>query len=131
MRRFLGDQSGVSAVEFGLVLPVFLALTLGAMNFSMLTFLNSRLHYAVDDAARCMAVGQCTSGNVSAHASANFTFPSTSPSFSGVSSTCNVSGGSGGQTGYLVTGTATYELNMVVASLSIPISATSCFAAQD
>jgi Flp pilus assembly protein TadG len=131
MRRFLKEEAGVSAVEFALVLPIFLALTLGAMNFSLLTFLNSRLHYAVDDAARCMAVNQCTAANVSAHASANFNFPSVSPSFTGVSSTCNVSGGSGGQTGYLVTGTATYDLNVVVASLSVPITATSCFAAQD
>lgn len=131
MRRLLKDQFGVSAVEFALVLPIFLALTLGAMNFSMLTFLNSRLHYAVDDAARCIAVNLCTTANVSTHASANFDFPSTAPSFTGTSSTCNVSGGSGGQAGYLVTGTATYQLNMVVASLSVPMSATSCFAKQD
>ena len=128
-RSFWRAQAGASAVEFALVVPAFLALTIGALNLCILLYINSTLHFAVDDAARCMSISQAagttacdTVAHTRTHALATFNFPSLSPVITPLAAqTC----------GNQVTGTATYQLNAVLTSMAVNLSATSCFPVQN
>jgi Flp pilus assembly pilin Flp len=119
LARFWQDRRGASAVEFAIVVPLLGALTIGAINLCILVYMDARLQFAVDGAARCGAIGTCTA---TSQAASSFGFASLSPTFSvPVSANCH---------GTKVTGTVTYPLNAVLASFSIPLTASSCFAAQ-
>ena len=123
--RFWRAQTGASAVEFALVVPAFLALTIGALNLCIVLYINSNLHFAVDDAARCMSVKTTvcdTVAHTKTHALATFNFPSLSPTI-----TPTFAAACGNQ----VSGSATYQLNAVVTNLSVNLSATSCFPVQN
>lgn len=63
LHRLLGDRTGAAAVEFALVVPAFLLLLIGIMEFGRLMWTQNALHYAVEEAARCSAVDTtvCTS----------------------------------------------------------------------
>ena len=123
MRRLSGwrrDQAGASALEFALVVPIVVALTLGGINLCLLLYANTTLHYAVDDAARCMSVKTlvCTSpGATQTYALASYKGPAISPTFTAVAAAC----------GSQVTGTATYQLNAVLVNFPVAMSAVSCF----
>ncbi len=126
--NFWREESGSGIAEFAMVVPVFFALMFGLMNMCFVLFFNAHLHYAVDDAARCMSVNpvnvtnSCSSAsNTQTHAGANFNFPSLSPSFTASSQTC----------GDQVVGTATYRLNLVVAVVPMTLNAKACFPIQD
>jgi len=122
LRTLLRHDSGSSLVEFALVAPLFLALTVGLINFCILVYFNSVLHWAVDDVARCKAVGVCNSASlVSARETADFGFASLNPSFTGPTLV---------SCGYQVTATATYQLNAVLYNQPIVLNATSCFPTQ-
>jgi|SRR5579859_256141 len=54
---FAKDTAGAAALEFGLVLPAFVAVILGIMQVAYLLWIDNLLHYAVNGAARCGAVG--------------------------------------------------------------------------
>jgi Flp pilus assembly protein TadG len=126
--RFWRAQAGASAVEFAMVVPAFLALTIGALNLCILLYINSTLHFAVDDAARCMSVKTTVCDTVAhtrTHALATFNFPSLSPTITPTFGT--VGSGCGNQ----VTGAATYRLNAVVTSINVSLSAQSCFPIQN
>lgn len=125
---FWRQQGGAAAAEFALVLPVFFALILGVINVSLLAYFNANLHFAVDDAARCMSVNPAvvthscsSSASTQSHALANFNYPSLNPSFTAVSASC----------GDKVSGTANFNVNAVVISVPVTLSATSCFPLQD
>lgn len=50
------DRRGSAAIEFGLLLPVFLMMLIGIIDAGRLIWTRSVLGYAVQDAARCAAV---------------------------------------------------------------------------
>ena len=54
--RFSHDRSGASAVEFALVLPAFLMLIFGTIEFSRLIFVGSSVQWATDRAARLAVI---------------------------------------------------------------------------
>lgn len=56
----LGDKRGVAAVEFALIMPVFLVLVMGGFNLGWAFLLNQRLEFAAEGAARCAAIGKCS-----------------------------------------------------------------------
>ena len=59
MRRataLLRDRRGATAVEFALILPPFLLLLLGVVEFGRALWTQSALHFAVEEAARCAGV---------------------------------------------------------------------------
>ena len=131
--RFWSDERGTTAVEFAMVVSLLLALTLGAINMSLVLFAQSALHFAVDDAARCMSVK--TACNVSTliggvptlvpnntltinYAKASYQGPNI-----GVSFTPNAAQACGNQ----VTGTGTYNLNAVVGDFPITLNAQACY----
>jgi Flp pilus assembly protein TadG len=123
-RKFWQDRAGATAAEFALVVPVFGALTIGAINLCLVVYANSLMQFAVDDAARCQSVKTtiCTStAATQTHAAATFGYASLNPTFTASQGAC----------GSKVVGTVTYPLMAVVTTLSVPISATSCFPIQD
>ena len=63
LARLAREPLGVSAVETALLLPLFLALLLGIVEFSRALWTQAALQYAVEAAARCAAVNTTTCDN--------------------------------------------------------------------
>jgi Flp pilus assembly protein TadG len=61
----LDDRSGTSAVEFALVVPVFLVMLLGIIEFGRVVWTQSALQHAVEAAARCAVVTPSQCGTTS------------------------------------------------------------------
>ena len=131
--RYWGDEIGTSAVEFALVLPAFAALTLGLLQICLLYFANSSLQYATQFAARCMSLQAtvCSSQpTTSTYATSEYNGPTLSgltftASFKSAGARC----GAGGVSGNKLTASGTYVVNAVLVTLTVPLSATSCFPA--
>jgi hypothetical protein len=118
--RATGDNRGTAAVEFAIVGPIFLSLTVGMIYVCMLMFSMASLQYAVEEGARCASVKTlvCTSNSVTqTHALNAYFGPLISPTFTSTTAAC----------GHQVTGTATFSLNTGLRRISVPLSATSCF----
>src|SRR6266481_5685627 len=63
LRRLAGACEGVEAIEFAIILPVFLLFILGCIEFGRLFWTQSELQYATEAAARCVTVS-CQSTNI-------------------------------------------------------------------
>lgn len=119
-QRFHRDLGGASAVEFALVLPVFVLLVLGSMSAATLGLSIASMNYAVEEAARCSALKKTACATPSAtatFASSKYVGPSISPVFTYSTAGC----------GNTVTGTATFSLNLVPAFSSVPLSTSACY----
>ena len=55
-RRWAGRGDGVTAVEFALLLPFFVILLFGIIEFGQVLFLQAALQHAVTEAARCATI---------------------------------------------------------------------------
>jgi Flp pilus assembly pilin Flp len=118
-RRFAADRGGASAVEFAIILPVFILLVLGSISLAMLTFSISSLNYAVEDAARCAAVNKvlCSSpGTTAKYALTRYLGPPIKPVFTYSTTGC----------GNTVSATATYQMDIIPQIASIPLKASAC-----
>ncbi len=118
--RNLADKRGTAAVEFALVLPMFLILLIGGFFCAFMLFTAGGLHYAVERAARCAKVqtSVCTSTTATQnYAQTQFSGYGVTPVFTAVSTTC----------GQQVTGSATFAMNIYVRTISIPLTATACY----
>jgi Flp pilus assembly protein TadG len=62
------DRSGAQAIEFALTAPALLLMIFGGMDFCRLIWTQSALHLSVETAARCGAVGLCTTSTAPAYA---------------------------------------------------------------
>ena len=58
--KLFRDIRGASALEFGLVLPAITTFIIGIAQVGYLLWIDNLLHYSVDAAARCGAVGSTT-----------------------------------------------------------------------
>lgn len=58
IRRFRSDDSGVTAVEFALVAPLFFLLLFSIIEVALMSFSNSTLHTGLAGAARLVRTGQ-------------------------------------------------------------------------
>jgi Flp pilus assembly protein TadG len=56
MQRFLSNNSGTTAIEFALVLPVYLIVILGIFATSLMLWEENSIQYAAEQAARCASV---------------------------------------------------------------------------
>ncbi len=65
LRRLWRDTRGAAALEFGILLPVFIPLILGIMQFGQLFWTQTALQHAVDMAARCASINTTTCGSTS------------------------------------------------------------------
>lgn len=118
-RRFRADHGGASAVEFAIILPVFVLVVMGSISVAMLIFSASSLNYAVQDAARCAAVNKTLCPDATSteqYALSKYLGPTISPVFSYSTSGC----------GNTVTATATYRMDIIPQLARIPLTASSC-----
>ena len=115
------DQQGTTAVEFGIIAPVFIALLVGTMGLCVALFLIGSLHFAVEDGARCASVKTtiCSDGPTTvAYTQSRYLGPSgVTPNFTYAAAAC----------GNSVSASITYSVNVLFKTLVIPISATACF----
>ena len=65
LRRLWADRSGASALEFGLLLPVFVPLIFGVIEFGQVFWTQTALQHAVEMAARCATINSTTCGTAS------------------------------------------------------------------
>lgn len=118
-RRFWADRGGASAVEFAIILPVFMLLVLGSMSAALLTFAVSSLNYAVEDAARCAAVNKTLCSNATEtvnYARSKYAGPPVAASFTYSNGGC----------GNTVSAVATLSLNIVPEISNVPLKASAC-----
>ena len=116
----INDQQGATAVEFAIIAPLFIALTVGLFNLCLLMFAISSMHFAVEGAARCASVNTTTCPNSSAiraEAAARYYGPQVSQTFTYAVAAC----------GNSVTSSGTFVLYAGIAQFTIPLSATACF----
>jgi len=62
LARLLRKQDGATVIEFSMVLPIFLVTVLGIIVSGRALWTQAALHYAVEEAARCMTINTATCG---------------------------------------------------------------------
>ena len=120
LRRFGRDESGATAPEYGLVMPVLIFSILGGLWAGLLMFSSSSLDLAVQSAARCMSVdaNQCGSASATeAYAQAQYQGPSIAPAFTATLSGC----------GHTVTAEASYDMRVLPGFAAVPLSVSACY----
>ena len=121
-RRFAKAVEGAAAVEFAMVLPAFAVLIVGTIFVCQLMFETASMKYAVEAAARCAAVNTSTCSSASTtqtYAASKYYGPAhPAPTFTASSATC----------GQNVSASVTYVLKTGITSISIPLTASACFA---
>jgi Flp pilus assembly protein TadG len=109
-------------VELGIILPVFLSMLFGIINVAMVLWTFGSLHYAVETAARCAAVGasNCTTASgIQTYALNQYSGQSLGGTNPFVYSATGC--------GNTVTASYTYSLVILfIATYSVPLSATAC-----
>ena len=65
-RRFLRDQRGVAALEFGLLAPIFFLMLLALIDLAIYFATTAIVHDAMETAARAVRVGALQSGSTAA-----------------------------------------------------------------
>lgn len=122
-RRFFRCYRGSTAVEFALVLPVMVLLAFGGIGINAMMSANIALNFAAQDAARCRAIKTlvCTDNtSVQTYGASKYVGPAlASLTFLPNKLTC----------GWQVVATGTYTLRTGLASISVPMMATACYAA--
>jgi Flp pilus assembly protein TadG len=117
---FMTCQSGsASAVEFALVAPILLALTIGGLSTGLVVYSAAGLHDAVEQAARCYSVNasQCSSASNAQKYAKNAYYGMNTPTFTASIQSC----------GHQVAATVTVQLTAIVTNFSVPLNAQACF----
>ncbi|HWY63296.1 MAG TPA: TadE family protein [Rhizomicrobium sp.] len=117
---WLEDERGSPAVEFALVGPVFLLLLVGTIYVGLLLFSTGSLQYAVEEGARCASVKTTVCTNSAAtitYTTAAYYGPIIAPTFTSSTQAC----------GHAVSGSANFNFDFGLRTLTVPLSATSCF----
>jgi Flp pilus assembly pilin Flp len=122
VRTFRRNESGASALEFALILPIFVTMIIGGMFLADLAFASTSLHYAVQEAARCAGVKTtiCSdSATTVAYAQKRYSGPDFGETFSYAKNAC----------GHTVTATGTFVVPTGLTNLNVPLTAAACFPA--
>jgi Flp pilus assembly protein TadG len=119
-RRFVQDEAGNLAVEFGLLTPVLLLLVLGIAEGGRLLWTVNALHYSVQEAARCASIDATNCH--SATQIQNFAAGRSGAGFASSVFTAAVVA-----CGNRVTASYSMPLNIPFMSHSISLSAQSCY----
>lgn len=122
LSRFLRQANGASAVEFGLVAPVFFAALIGALELGVLFWTNLGLQHATERAARCASVNKTLCGGetaIKAYASSQvFGLTVPASAFAVAQPAC----------GFQVN--ASHQFRFVIANFGVPsmqLTASACF----
>ncbi len=118
--RFLKDRAATAAVEFGIVGPGFMLLTVGMLSLGAGLFVVGSLHYAVEEGARCASIKSsvCSDSATTVAYTQNHFYAPGSVSFSY---------NAAGSCGHAVSGSVTYSLNLALTTISVPLTAAACF----
>jgi Flp pilus assembly protein TadG len=122
LRRLIQDRRGSVGVEFALVAPALCVVVLGAMEFGRMSWTQSALNFAVEEAARCASVtpSVCgTSSDIATYAASKIA-PGYVPAsaFTGTTASC----------GHQVTASFAYPFVATgLFSMTPTLSATACF----
>jgi Flp pilus assembly protein TadG len=119
-RRFGRDESGATALEYGLVMPLLIFGILGAAWAGLLMYSAASLDLAVQSAARCMAVDANSCGTASAtqtYAQTQYQGPAIGPTFLATASGC----------GHTVTAQAKFGLQILPGMPAVPLSSSACY----
>jgi len=113
------DERGTSAVEFAILMPVFVLLVVGAIYICMGLFLVGSLNYAVEEGAPCAAVKTtvCSDSPTTVAYTQKQYFGLSSPNFTYSTAAC----------GNVVSGSVTYVANLGITQVSVPVSASACY----
>jgi Flp pilus assembly pilin Flp len=117
---FLRNENGAGAVEFAMVLPLFIILVFGTINGSIMYSAQTQLHYAAERAARCKSVdvdGACDDADAYAKGLYN------GPNLGGLLFTAT----DDPTCGWRIVGNGEYELMTGFDSTAVTISAISCY----
>ena len=68
MRKVFGNSSGASAVEFGLIAPVFIFTVLAALEYSLLLYSRAAMQNSARVSVRELSLGQLTDASAPAYA---------------------------------------------------------------
>lgn len=123
--RFIRRRGGAVSAEFALVIPIMIALVLGAMNTGVMTFAFVSLHYAAEAAARCGAIDAthcATDSDTQTFAAGKYRGPSIGATFASSTDATNKC--------KAVTGTGTFNFVTGIASLPVTLSARACYSLQ-
>lgn len=119
MIKPLINRRGATALEFAVVLPLFLTLALGMLHVSNIFFSSNALQYAVQEAARCASVDTVECPNIAkakAYAQKSYVGSGT-PSFTHSIQAC----------GNSISASLTYSWSIGLHSFTTPLSASACF----
>jgi Flp pilus assembly protein TadG len=122
--KFLKNDRGAAAVEFGLLAVPVIGFILAIIEFGWVLWIDNALNIAVDTAARCGAVQSTTipCNGIDMVTTANTVFPLTAPAGTFTNNTsCQNDGGSG------LVGAYNASIGVWVWSVSITLTATSCY----
>jgi Flp pilus assembly protein TadG len=66
--RFFKNRRGATAVEFALIMPFFLSMIFGLIEFGRAMWIRNTMQYAVEEAARYGSISGASSGDISTYA---------------------------------------------------------------
>jgi Flp pilus assembly protein TadG len=121
MKRLFANDRGAAAVEFGLAILPVMFFILGIIQTAYVLWADNLLHFAVDTAARCGAIGSTTppcddTGGMVTTANAAFR-PLTGATFTN-NATCSAGGTGNGLVG-------TYTIQVI--GVNVTLTADSCY----
>jgi Flp pilus assembly protein TadG len=115
-----GDESGTTAVEFAIVAPIFILLSIGLIYLCLGLYAVSSLQYAAEEGARCASVKTTVcadSASTVSYAKSHYYGAGTAPSFSYSATGC----------GHTVSATLSYVVDLGLTKVTVPLSASACF----
>ncbi len=130
MRRpadLIRDERGASAVEFVLVLPILLLISIGTINLCLMLFAVSSLHHSVEEAARCASIKTAVCSDPATtrtYAQVRYTGPKLTGML--VTPSLNTTCGTG-VSGNQVVAAGSFSLKTGIRTFSVPLSATACY----
>jgi len=118
--RLLRQSGGGAAVEFALAVPVLMAALLGVVEIGRMLWEQNALHYAVEEAARCMTIDTTVCSSTSAT-------QSFAASASGVTFATSVFTPLTVACGNQVTASYPFQFLTSLVNFSVTLTASSCF----
>jgi Flp pilus assembly protein TadG len=132
--HFLGDRRGNAAVEFALTLPILAFLIFGTVNLCMVVYAMVDLQSTVEQSARyastytsAHSAADPGSTAVTTYATSRYYGPNVGATYT-YSSTDHCATYNGSNVGHRVTASGAYKVNFGLGAMTVPLSATACFA---
>lgn len=122
IRQFLHDETGGSAVEFAMVVPVVLILIFGAIASGVMMYTVVKLQHATETSARCLSAkrSDCSLTNITTYATSYYT----GPALNGLTFTPTWDST---RQCYKVTASGTFNFFMGQGLLSVPVYTQACY----